>query len=97
MISNNSLDQKTILAQILSYMDHKYSIYSIPHFGGFRRNLLYIIQVMQINASGENNEGFFSEFKSGSIISPKKVIKCDKDGADHPDGGGAEDIYGFQR
>ena len=41
MISNNSLFQKTILAQILSYMDNKYFIYSTPHFEGFRRNLLF--------------------------------------------------------
>ena len=42
MISNKFLDKKTILAQILSYMDYKYTIYSTPHFEGFRRNLLYI-------------------------------------------------------
>ena len=48
MISNNFLDQKTILAQILSYMDYKYSIYSTPHFGGFKRNLLNSNQILQI-------------------------------------------------
>jgi len=41
MISNNFLSPKTIKAKILNYMDYKYSIYSIPHFGGFRRNLLF--------------------------------------------------------
>ena len=48
MISNHFLGQKTILAQILSYMDYKYSIYSTPHFGGFKRNLLNSNQILQI-------------------------------------------------
>ena len=35
IISNTFLDQKTILAQILSCMEYKYSIYGTPPFWGF--------------------------------------------------------------